>query len=64
MCLWKNYWNHIFHHVRHSTSSKATCVTVAFAVLKDESIMEKAKSESIPEFMRFNIVESGVRNVS
>jgi len=38
-------------------------VLAAFAVTKDETLKEKAKQESIPEFMRFNIVESEVRNV-
>lgn len=33
------------------------------AVSKDESVKELAKKESIPEFMRFNIVENEVRNV-
>lgn len=33
------------------------------AASKDESIKEKARRESIPEFIRFNIVESEVRNV-
>ena len=30
---------------------------------KDESVLEKAKETSIPEFIRFNIVENEVRNV-
>ncbi|MBQ7445098.1 MAG: helix-turn-helix transcriptional regulator [Clostridia bacterium] len=38
-------------------------VIAASAVMRDESILERAKKESIPEFMRFNIVESDVRNV-
>ena len=38
-------------------------VIVASAVSKDESVKERAAAESIPEFMRFNIVESDVRNV-
>lgn len=32
-------------------------------IMKDESILEEAKKNSIPEFMRFNIVENEVRNV-
>lgn len=31
--------------------------------MKDDSIKEKAKKESIPEFIRFNIVEAEVRNI-
>ena len=38
-------------------------VIVAAAVSKDNRIMERAMAESIPEFTRFNIVESEVRNV-
>lgn len=33
------------------------------AVLEDEQIKENALSEAIPEFKRFNIIESEVRNV-
>lgn len=39
-------------------------VIAAAAVSKDNGIMEKAIAESIPEFMRFNIVESEIRNVN
>lgn len=35
---------------------------MAFKLTKDEAWLEKCRSESIPEFMRFNIVESEVRN--
>ena len=35
----------------------------AYEVSKDESIKEQAKELSIPEFRRFNIVESDIRNV-
>ena len=38
-------------------------VTVAYAATGDESIKEKAIANAIPEFMRFNIVESEVRDV-
>ncbi|MBU5462193.1 helix-turn-helix transcriptional regulator [Lachnoclostridium sp. MSJ-17] len=38
-------------------------VIAAFAVSSDEDIKRKAEREAIPEFMRFNIVESEVRNV-
>ena len=39
-------------------------VIAAAAVSKDNRIMERAMAESIPEFKRFNIVESEVRNVN
>lgn len=39
-------------------------VIAASAVAKDERILEEAKAASIPEFMRFNIVESEIRNVN
>lgn len=39
-------------------------VIAAAAVSKDNRIMERAMAESIPEFIRFNIVESEVRNVN
>jgi transcriptional regulator with XRE-family HTH domain len=38
-------------------------VVVSYAATGDESIKEKALAEAIPEFMRFNIVESEVQNV-
>ena len=38
-------------------------VIAAFAVSRDESVKQQAENDSIPEFMRFNIVESEVRNV-
>ena len=38
-------------------------VKVAYAATGDESIKEKALANAIPEFMRFNIVESEVRDV-
>lgn len=38
-------------------------VLVASQVTKNENLKRKAIEESIPEFMRFNIVESEVRNV-
>ena len=38
-------------------------VIAAFAVSRDEAVKQQAERESIPEFMRFNIVESEVRNV-
>lgn len=39
-------------------------VIAASAVSKDKQIMERAMADSIPEFMRFNIVESEIRNVT
>ncbi len=39
-------------------------VIAAAAVSGDSKIKEKARESSIPEFMRFNIVESEVRNVN
>ena len=39
-------------------------VIAAVAVSKDDRIMDRALAESIPEFTRFNIVESEVRNVN
>ncbi len=38
-------------------------IIAAYAVSKDDSVKEKAKTASIPEFLRFNIIESEVRNV-
>jgi transcriptional regulator with XRE-family HTH domain len=38
-------------------------VIVSYAATGDESIKEKALANAIPEFIRFNIVESEVRNV-
>ena len=38
-------------------------VVVSYAATGDESIKEKALANAIPEFKRFNIVESEVRNV-
>lgn len=38
-------------------------VLILAHVLKQESIKTEAKKQAIPEFLRFNIVESEVRNV-
>lgn len=38
-------------------------IVVSYAVTGDESIKNEAVANAIPEFMRFNIVESEVRNV-
>lgn len=38
-------------------------VVVSSVAIGDESIKEKALADAIPEFLRFNIVESDVRNV-
>jgi hypothetical protein len=37
-------------------------VVVSYAATGDESIKEKALADAIPEFLRFNIVESEVKN--
>ncbi|MBQ6677677.1 MAG: helix-turn-helix transcriptional regulator [Clostridia bacterium] len=39
-------------------------VVAASAVSGDDGIMDKARAAAIPEFMRFNIVESEIRNVN
>lgn len=41
----------------------STGVVVSAAATGDESVKEEAIANAIPEFMRFNIVESEVRNV-
>ena len=38
-------------------------ILAVYAVSSNEEIKEKAYNESIPEFVRFNIVENEVRNV-
>lgn len=38
-------------------------IVVSYAATGDESIKRKAIENAIPEFMRFNIVESEIRNV-
>ena len=38
-------------------------VITAAAVSKDENIKEQAVKNSIPEFIRYNIVENDVRNI-
>lgn len=38
-------------------------VIAAATVQKDDSVKERAAAESIPEFMRFNIVEGNIRDV-
>lgn len=38
-------------------------IVAASVAMKDPSIKEKAYKEAIPEFVRFNIVESEVRNI-
>jgi hypothetical protein len=40
-----------------------TGILLRAIVSKDESIKERAVKESIPEFIRFNIVEKGIRDV-
>lgn len=39
-------------------------VITAAAISKNDQILERAVADSIPEFIRFNIVESDIRNVS
>ena len=41
----------------------STGVVISSAAIRDESIKKEALANAIPEFMRFNIVESEVRNV-
>ncbi|MBQ7501988.1 helix-turn-helix transcriptional regulator [bacterium] len=38
-------------------------VLLSSEVLKSDEPIQRAKKEAIPEFLRFNIIESGVRNV-
>lgn len=38
-------------------------VLASFSATGDERVKERARKEAIPEFMRFNIVESEIRNV-
>lgn len=40
-----------------------TGIVAASAVADDDLVKQRARAEAIPEFMRFNIVESEVRNV-
>ena len=39
-------------------------ILIKAAVMKDDTIKEEARKKAIPEFMRFNIVESDVRNLA
>lgn len=48
--------------IKESAFPRAS-VVVSYAVTGDESIKSKAVEKAIPEFLRFNIVESEVRNV-
>lgn len=55
-----------YDDIRHAKLSEIiypTSVLAAFTVLKKEEVKKNSITESIPEFMRFNIVESEVRNV-
>ncbi len=38
-------------------------VLLSSEVLKSDEPIQRAKQEAIPVFLRFNIIESGVRNV-
>ncbi len=55
-----------YDDIRHAKLSKIvypSSVFAAYTVSKNEEIKRKSLAESIPEFIRFNIVESDVRNV-
>ena len=55
-----------YENLRHMKLKKVlfpASVLVLSQVNNDNGIKEKAVNESIPEFIRFNIVESEVRNV-
>lgn len=41
-----------------------TGILILAAVSKDESVKQRALKEAIPEFLRFNIVETDIRNVA
>ena len=63
--------NHIplcdeYHEIRRMKLKAVlypSSVLSAYEVSKDESVKERAKVLSIPEFRRFNIIESEIRNV-
>ena len=38
-------------------------ITMAAKLSPDKKVMEKSRREAIPEFLRFNIIESEIRNV-
>ena len=50
---------------KHKLSDIAfpTSIIAMYEVSKDREILKQAARESIPEFARFNIIESDVRNV-
>ena len=55
-----------YEQIRNMKLSKTvypSSVIANYMVLKEEWIKKKARDESIPEFMRFNIVESDIRDV-
>ena len=59
--LYKNYNDIRAGRLKHTIYPSGIIAKAVF--MKDDSIKEKAKKESIPEFIRFNIVEAEVRNV-
>jgi len=55
-----------YHDLRRCKLSEAiypASVLAASAVAKDERFKEQSRRDSIPEFLRFNIIEGDVRNV-
>ena len=38
-------------------------ITIAAKLSKDSRVKEQSRKEAIPEFLRFNIIESEIRNV-
>ena len=38
-------------------------ILILYRLSKDEEVLRKAENEAIPEFKRFNIIESEIRNV-
>ena len=55
-----------YETLRHSKLKKPiypSGIRIAAKVMSDEALFRKADAEAIPEFARFNIMESGVRDV-
>ena len=59
--LYKNYNDIRSGRLKNTLYPSSIIAKAVF--MKDDSIKEKAKKESIPEFIRFNIVEAEVRNI-
>ena len=51
-------------HSRLSSTIFPSSIIVEACVTKNDAVKERAIKESIPEFIRFNIVESEIRNVA